>query len=102
MQTATVESYFEAQSGASHTSDRTLARLETPRLDAAELSAALSGVAPEYSAEKQALFNGYRSQFNKWMRQMWSVLGFLATVPLGQCLTSSLSNSIHISLLVKL
>ena len=73
MQTATVESYFEAQSGAVCTSDRTLARLETPRLDAAELSAALSGVKAEYASEKEALFSEYRRHFSKWMLQLWSV-----------------------------
>ena len=66
-----MESYFDAQNLPTVTSDRTLSKLETPRMDQEQLNEALEGVELPYKHERENLNQEYRAQFNKWMYLMW-------------------------------
>jgi len=61
------ESYFSAQSEKVLTSDRTLAKLKTPRLSDAEVTKLLSGSKLIYEAEVRELIEDHRVQFPKWL-----------------------------------
>jgi len=61
------ESYFSAQSEKVLTSDRTLAKLKTPRLSDAEVNKLLSGSKMTYEAEVRELIEDHRVQFPKWL-----------------------------------
>ncbi|XP_070536327.1 origin recognition complex subunit 2-like [Ptychodera flava] len=64
---AMAEEYFEAHSGAAVTSDRTLSRLNTPRMDQEQLNDVLNSAPRSHQEHCQALYEEYREQFNKWM-----------------------------------
>ena len=66
-QSATVEAYFDAQSEATVTSDRTLAKLAMPRMDQQTLTMALQGVDIGLATERAQLTDYYAGQFDKWM-----------------------------------
>ncbi|XP_054888805.1 origin recognition complex subunit 2 isoform X2 [Poeciliopsis prolifica] len=97
------EEYFEAH-GSSRvlTSDRTLERLHTPKLDRETLARLLEGKPSCYSKEIQELHNKHRQHFTKWMLQLQ--LGFSVLVyGLGSKKTlledfrvSHLSQEIHV------
>jgi len=61
------ESYFSAHSEKVLTSDRTLAKLKTPRLSDAEVNKLLSGSKLSYEAEVRELLEDHRVQFPKWL-----------------------------------
>eukprot|EP00090_Calanus_glacialis_P006380 TRINITY_DN14975_c0_g1_i1.p1 TRINITY_DN14975_c0_g1~~TRINITY_DN14975_c0_g1_i1.p1 ORF type:complete len:586 (-),score=222.95 TRINITY_DN14975_c0_g1_i1:96-1853(-) len=61
------ESYFSAHSEKVLTSDRTLAKLKTPRLSDAEVTKLLSGSKLTYEAEVRELIEDHRVQFPKWL-----------------------------------
>jgi len=61
------ESYFSAHSEKVLTSDRTLAKLKTPRLSDAEVSKLLTGSKLTYESEIRELIEDHRVQFPKWM-----------------------------------
>jgi len=61
------ESYFSAHSEKVLTSDRTLAKLKTPRLSDAEVTKLLSGSKLAYEAEIRELIEDHRVQFPKWL-----------------------------------
>jgi len=61
------ESYFSAHSEKVLTSDRTLAKLKTPRLSDAEVTKLLSGSKLPYEAEIRELIEDHRVQFPKWL-----------------------------------
>ena len=66
-----VESYFDAQKAVPVTSDRTLSRLETPRMEPSEVADALRDVEFLYASEREGLFLEHKQMFNKWMYQLW-------------------------------
>ena len=65
------DDYFHSQSQAGLTSDRTLARLETPRMDQVALQDALKDIQVSYTRERQALIDEHTELFDKWMLEMW-------------------------------
>ncbi|XP_061791277.1 origin recognition complex subunit 2 [Nerophis lumbriciformis] len=70
-----VEEYFEAHSSSKVvTSDRTLERLHTPKLDRETLVQLLEGKPSCYLAEIQQLHDKHKQHFSKWMLQLQ--LGF--------------------------
>ncbi|XP_002742449.2 origin recognition complex subunit 2-like [Saccoglossus kowalevskii] len=68
--TQMAEEYFEAQSGTVVTSDRTLSRLNTPRMNQEELNNVLECESSSHQIERQELYDDYRELFNKWMFQL--------------------------------
>ncbi|XP_047224434.1 origin recognition complex subunit 2 isoform X3 [Girardinichthys multiradiatus] len=73
------EEYFEAHGSSKVlTSDRTLERLHTPKLDRETLAHLLEGKPACYSKEIQELHNKHRKHFTKWMLQLQ--LGFSVLV----------------------
>ncbi|MED6255777.1 hypothetical protein ATANTOWER_014943 [Ataeniobius toweri] len=65
------EEYFEAHASSKVlTSDRTLERLHTPKLDRETLAHLLEGKPSCYSKEIQELHNKHRKHFTKWMLQL--------------------------------
>ncbi|XP_022063301.1 origin recognition complex subunit 2 [Acanthochromis polyacanthus] len=74
-----IEEYFEAHGSSKVlTSDRTLERLHTPKLDRETLVRLLEGKPSCYSKEIQQLHNKHRKHFSKWMLQLQ--LGFSVLV----------------------
>ncbi|KAM4605368.1 origin recognition complex subunit 2 [Polymixia lowei] len=74
-QPSLVEEYFEAHGSSKVlTSDRTLQRLHTPKLDRETLFRLLEGKPSCYSSEIQQLHNKHQKHFSKWMLQLQ--LGF--------------------------
>ncbi|XP_038162400.1 origin recognition complex subunit 2 isoform X2 [Cyprinodon tularosa] len=74
-----IEEYFEAHGSSKVlTSDRTLERLHTPKLDRETLARLLEGKPSCYSKEIQELHNKHRKHFTKWMLQLQ--LGFSVLV----------------------
>ncbi|XP_017276332.1 origin recognition complex subunit 2 isoform X2 [Kryptolebias marmoratus] len=73
------EEYFEAHGSSKVlTSDRTLERLHTPKLDRETLARLLEGKSSCYLKEIQQLQSKHRKHFNKWMMQLQ--LGFSVLV----------------------
>ncbi|KAL2087517.1 hypothetical protein ACEWY4_016345 [Coilia grayii] len=98
-----VEEYFEAHSSSKvMTSDRTLERLQTPKLDRDTLLRLLNGKPSCYNIEIQQLNQTYEKHFSKWMLQLQ--LGFnMLLYGLGskkllleRFRTSMLSDSLHL------
>ncbi|XP_039999938.1 origin recognition complex subunit 2 isoform X2 [Xiphias gladius] len=78
-QPSMVEEYFEAHGSSKVlTSDRTLERLHTPKLDRETLLRLLEGKPSCYSKEIQQLHSKHRKHFSKWMLQLQ--LGFSVLV----------------------
>lgn len=78
-QPSMVEEYFEAHGSSKVlTSDRTLERLNTPKLDRETLIRLLEGKASCYEKEIQELHNKHCKHFSKWMLQLQ--LGFSVLV----------------------
>ncbi|XP_034039726.1 origin recognition complex subunit 2 [Thalassophryne amazonica] len=78
-QPSLVEEYFEAHSSSKVlTSDRTLARLNIPKLDRETLVRLLEGKPSCYSTDIQKLHQKHRKHFSKWMVQLQ--LGFSVLV----------------------
>lgn len=74
-----IEEYFEAHGSSKVlTSDRTLERLHTPKLDRETLARLLEGKPSCYAKEIQELHNKHRKHFTKWMLQLQ--LGFSVLV----------------------
>uniref|UniRef100_A0A667ZIE7 Origin recognition complex subunit 2 n=1 Tax=Myripristis murdjan TaxID=586833 RepID=A0A667ZIE7_9TELE len=74
-----VEEYFEAHGSSKVlTSDRTLERLHTPKLDRETLFRLLEGKSSGYSSEIQQLHSKHQRHFSKWMLQLQ--LGFSVLV----------------------
>ncbi|XP_077391673.1 origin recognition complex subunit 2 [Festucalex cinctus] len=74
-QPSMVEEYFEAHGSSKVlTSDRTLDRLHTPKLDRETLNRLLEGNPSSYIQEIQHLHNKHKKHFSKWMLQLQ--LGF--------------------------
>uniref|UniRef100_A0A673WUA5 Origin recognition complex subunit 2 n=1 Tax=Salmo trutta TaxID=8032 RepID=A0A673WUA5_SALTR len=70
-QASLVEEYFEAHGSSKFlTSDRTLQRLHTPKLDRETLFRLLEGKPACYSAEIEKLHSSHHEHFNKWMLQL--------------------------------
>uniref|UniRef100_A0A8C7J1M3 Origin recognition complex subunit 2 n=1 Tax=Oncorhynchus kisutch TaxID=8019 RepID=A0A8C7J1M3_ONCKI len=66
-----VEEYFEAHGTSKFlTSDRTLQRLHTPKLDRETLFRLLEGKPACYSSEIEKLHSSHHEHFNKWMLQL--------------------------------
>ncbi|KAM6919040.1 origin recognition complex subunit 2 [Xenentodon cancila] len=102
-QTSMVEEYFEAHGSSKVlTSDHTLERLNTTKLDRDTLVCLLEEKPSCYSKEIQQLHNKHRKHFNKWMLQLQ--LGFNVLVHglgskkalLEDFRVSHLSNEIHV------
>ncbi|XP_055494440.1 origin recognition complex subunit 2 [Leucoraja erinacea] len=75
LQPSVVELYFEAHSSSKVlTSDRTLQKLRTPKLDQETLVRLLSDGNLPFSAEVRQLNKGHKKLFHKWMLQ--TQLGF--------------------------
>lgn len=78
-QPSLVEEYFEAHGSSKVlTSDRTLQRLSTPKLDRETLFRLLKDKPSCYSSEIQQLHNKHQKHFSKWMLQLQ--LGFSVLV----------------------
>uniref|UniRef100_A0A3Q0RMB7 Origin recognition complex subunit 2 n=1 Tax=Amphilophus citrinellus TaxID=61819 RepID=A0A3Q0RMB7_AMPCI len=78
-QPSMVEEYFEAHGSSKVlTSDRTLERLHTPKLDRETLVRLLEGKPSCYSKEIQQLHSKHQKHFSKWMLQLQ--LGFSVLV----------------------
>ncbi|XP_039671590.1 origin recognition complex subunit 2 isoform X2 [Perca fluviatilis] len=78
-QPSMIEEYFEAHGSSKVlTSDRTLERLHTPKLDRETLVQLLEGKLSCCSKEIQQLHNKHRKHFSKWMLQLQ--LGFSVLV----------------------
>ncbi|XP_020566585.1 origin recognition complex subunit 2 isoform X2 [Oryzias latipes] len=97
------EEYFEAHGSSKVlTSDRTLERLQTPKLDRETLVHLLEGKPSCYSKEIQQLHNKNKKHFHKWMLQLQ--LGFSVLVYglgskkalLEDFRTSHLAHEIHL------
>ncbi|XP_047445122.1 origin recognition complex subunit 2 [Mugil cephalus] len=74
-----IEEYFEAHGSSKVlTSDRTLERMHTPKLDRETLVQLLEGKASCYAKEIQQLHNKHKKHFSKWMLQLQ--LGFSVLV----------------------
>ncbi|XP_061694433.1 origin recognition complex subunit 2 [Syngnathoides biaculeatus] len=74
-QSALVQEYFEAHGSSKVlTSDRTLDRLHTPKLDRETLLQLLQKKSSCYASEIQHLHNKHKNHFSKWMLQLQ--LGF--------------------------
>lgn len=73
LQPESVQEYFHSQAapGLGVTSDHTLARLETPRMDQEALSVALTGVALGYKEEREQLLEEHWDAFPRWMYNLW-------------------------------
>ncbi|XP_036842676.1 origin recognition complex subunit 2 isoform X1 [Oncorhynchus mykiss] len=70
-QASLVEEYFEAHGSSKFlTSDRTLQRLHTPKLDRETLFRLLEGKPACYSSEIEKLHSSHHEHFNKWMLQL--------------------------------
>ncbi|KAK6311278.1 hypothetical protein J4Q44_G00193330 [Coregonus suidteri] len=70
-QPSLVEEYFEAHGSSKVlTSDRTLQRLHTPKLDRETLFRLLEGKQSCYSSEIEKLHSSHHKHFNKWMLQL--------------------------------
>ncbi|XP_057712443.1 origin recognition complex subunit 2 [Corythoichthys intestinalis] len=102
-QTAMVEEYFEAHGSSKVlTSDRTLDRLHTPKLDRERLFQLLEEKPSCYIREIQQLHNKHKMHFSKWMLQLqlgFSVLlyGLGSKIELLEEFRSSyLSQEIHL------
>lgn len=79
LQPSLVEEYFDAHGSSKVlTSDRTLERLNTPKLDRETLIRLLEGKASCYTREIQELHNKHCKHFSKWMLQLH--LGFSVLV----------------------
>ncbi|XP_053554684.1 origin recognition complex subunit 2 [Bombina bombina] len=98
-----VEEYFEAHSSSKVlTSDRTLQRLQTPKLDQETLRKLLETSPPAFAAELKSLHKQYEALFYKWMLQLH--LGFnIILYGLGskrnlleKFRTSMLKDSLHV------
>ena len=77
-QESVVEDYFDVHAGDPRvTSDRTLSRLQTPRMDREAVTEALAGVEMGYADKRQALFEEHKSHFNHWMYLLWWVWGYV-------------------------
>ena len=71
-QPQSLDAYFEAQQdGIGLTSDRTLARLDTPCMDQETLAEVLKGTEVGYRKERKILYKDHQAQFNKWMFLLW-------------------------------
>lgn len=70
-----VEEYFDlhSQGGLSTTSDRTLAKLGTGKMDQESLNELLRRVPGKHSSECQQMYEEHRELFHKWMFYMWYV-----------------------------
>ncbi|KAK0134530.1 Origin recognition complex subunit 2 [Merluccius polli] len=78
-QPSLIEEYFEAHSSTKVvTSDRTLQRLQTPKLDRETLFRLLQDKPSCYSAEIQRIHTKHQKHFSKWMLQLQ--LGFNVVV----------------------
>ncbi|XP_068604709.1 origin recognition complex subunit 2 [Brachionichthys hirsutus] len=102
-QPSMVEEYFEAHGSAKAlTSDRTLDRLHTPKLDRETLVRLLGGKPASFSRELQQLHHKHRQNFSKWMLQLQ--LGFNVLVYglgskralLGDFRASHLAQEVHV------
>ncbi|KAM6948849.1 origin recognition complex subunit 2 [Aplochiton taeniatus] len=102
-QPSLVEEYFEAHGSSKVlTSDRTLQRLHTPKLERETLFRLLEGTPSCYSSEIKQLHNKYQKHFSKWMLQLQ--LGFSVVVYglgskkvlLEEFRVSQLSQEIHL------
>ncbi|XP_068101237.1 origin recognition complex subunit 2 [Hyperolius riggenbachi] len=98
-----VEEYFEAHSSSKvHTSDRTLQRLQTPKLDQETLQNLLDQSPAAFASDLHSLNKRHEALFYKWMLQMH--LGFnIILFGLGskrnlieKFRTSLLTDSLHI------
>ncbi|CAE1162150.1 ORC2 [Acanthosepion pharaonis] len=65
--TTAVENYFEIHSYKGITSDRTLSKLNSPRIGQEDLSKLLQKVLPGHRKECKALFENYKLLFDKWI-----------------------------------
>ncbi|XP_051943124.1 origin recognition complex subunit 2 [Hippocampus zosterae] len=73
-----VEDYFEAHGSSKVlTSDRTLERLHTPKLDRETLTRLLEGQPSRYLREIQNLHDKHKKHFSKWMLQLQLGFGVL-------------------------
>ncbi len=77
------DAYFEANDGnpdsQQATSDRTLARLKTPRLSQEMVDELLAEVPDRYGREREALIDTYRAKFARWyqlLRQDFNIVLF--------------------------
>lgn len=67
-----VQDYFDLHSeGPCATSDRTLAKLGTSKMDQETLSQLLHKIPSSHSKEYTQMYTEHRSLFNQWMYQMW-------------------------------
>ncbi|XP_052822474.1 origin recognition complex subunit 2 isoform X2 [Octopus bimaculoides] len=62
-----VEQYFEVHSTKGLTSDRTLSRLDMPRIDLDDLQKLLKNVSGNHCKEYKQLFDKYPEYFDKWL-----------------------------------
>ncbi len=71
--------YFRDSSGAHRTSDRTLARLKTPRLSPEDMARLTSEAGLRFESRISALMDEYRGKFDKWealLREDFSIVCF--------------------------
>jgi hypothetical protein len=69
-----VQEYFHLHAeGPGLTSDRTLAKLGTAKMDQETLSQLLQKIPSSHSSQCTQMYTEHRALFNKWMFQMWYV-----------------------------
>ncbi|ESO93490.1 hypothetical protein LOTGIDRAFT_161593 [Lottia gigantea] len=68
--TTNAEDYFDLHSEGAVTSDRTLSKLETPRLDHEALSKLLKNVTTSHPKHTKEMLEDHSSQFSRWMFNM--------------------------------
>ncbi|XP_069138400.1 origin recognition complex subunit 2-like [Argopecten irradians] len=67
----TIQSYFDIHaSSAVHTSDRTLARLGSSKMDQEGLNKVLQDVTADENCESEKMYQEHRENFNNWMYQL--------------------------------
>ena len=96
--TSMAEGYFTAHSAKVLTSDRTLSKLNTPRLSATEVTALLGNSGLQYGAEIRELMADHAVHFPKWLSLLHR--GFnIVTYGLGS--KKSLLHDFHEKFLLK-
>ncbi|XP_050405379.2 origin recognition complex subunit 2 [Patella vulgata] len=68
--TTNAEDYFDIHSGGAITSDRTLSKLETPRLDHEALNKLLINVSTSHPIQSKEMIEDHAVQFSRWMFNM--------------------------------
>ena len=71
LQSANAEGYFVLHSGVGHTSENTLSKLKTPKMETESVNKLLRTLPTGHTKEFQDLLSENKEVFSNWMFQMW-------------------------------